>query len=173
MDLMAARGLDLPSGHPARVEASMRSLQRAGLVAVAAAFVLVVAACSSGTAGTPKALAVSGAWARAQADTTANSAAYLTIANPTDQADTLLRVTSPVAMVEMHQTTTDASGMTGMSPVESIAVPAGGTVTLEPGGFHLMLMDLTKPLAVGDHVELDLVFQHAGAVTVQAEVKSS
>jgi copper(I)-binding protein len=151
----------------------MRSLTKVGLIAVLACVVLVVIACSSGSTGTAKTLAVSDAWARPQADTAANSAAYLTITNPTDQDDALLSATCPTAMVELHQTTTDASGMTGMSPVDKIAVPAGGTVTLKPGGFHLMLMSLTKPLAVGDKVELNLVFEHAGKVTVQAEVKSS
>jgi len=151
----------------------MRSLKSVGLVAVVASLALVVGACSSGSTSTPKTLSVSDAWARAQADTAANSAAYLTISNPTGQDDALLSASSPVGMVEMHHTTTDASGMTGMSPVDKIAVPAGGTVVLEPGGFHLMLMSLTKPLAVGDQVELDLVFEHAGKITVQAEVKSS
>jgi hypothetical protein len=75
-------------------------------------------------------------------------------------------------MVELHETSTDASGMTGMHPVARIEVPAGGEVKLQPGGFHLMLMSLTKPLAVGDKVEIDLVFEHAGRIVVQAEVRS-
>jgi periplasmic copper chaperone A len=147
----------------------MRSRQRLALVALVAAVVLVIAACSSGTT---KSLAVSDAWARAQADTTKSSATYLVISNPTDQADALLSATSPGAMVEMHQTSTDASGMTGMHPVDKIEVPAGGEVRLQPGGFHLMLMSLAKPLAVGDKLEIDLVFEHAGRVVVQAEVRS-
>ena len=155
----------------------MRSLRR--IAGVLAPFVLMaitatlLAGCSAAATSPAAGLTVSGAWARATADPARGSAAYLTIANPTAQADTLTSVASPIASVEMHQTMTDASGMTGMSPVQSIAVPAGGTVTLEPGGYHLMLMNLTKPLAAGDTIELDLVFQHAGKVTVQAEVKSS
>ena len=146
----------------------MRSRQGLARVSLLASVTLVIAACSSGA---PKSLAVSDAWARAQADATASSAAYLVIANPTDQADALVRATSPGAMVEMHQTSTDASGMTGMHPVDKIEVPAGGEVKLQPGGFHLMLMGLTKPLAVGDKLEIDLVFEHAGRVVVQAEVR--
>lgn len=147
----------------------MRSRQGVALVSLVASVALVVAACSSGTT---KSLAVSGAWARAQADTTKSSAAYLVISNPTDQADALMSASSPGAMVEMHETSTDASGMTGMHPVDKIEVPAGGEVKLQPGGFHLMLMSLTKPLAVGDKLEIDLVFEHAGRIVVQAEVRS-
>jgi copper(I)-binding protein len=52
-----------------------------------------------------------------------------------------------------------------------LEVPAGGTVTLAPGGYHLMIMGLTKTLEVGGKLELDLVFEHAGKVVVQAEVR--
>jgi copper(I)-binding protein len=61
--------------------------------------------------------------------------------------------------------------MSAMHPVSSIHIPAGGTVSLAPGGFHLMLMG-PKPLAVGDTVELVLTFEKAGKVTVKAEVKN-
>ncbi len=62
--------------------------------------------------------------------------------------------------------------MTGMHPIASLEVPAGATVALEPGGHHLMIMGLTKALAVGDKLELDLHFQNAGEVVVEAEVKA-
>lgn len=64
------------------------------------------------------------------------------------------------------------SGMTGMQPVDRIEIPAGGTVRLEPGGYHLMLMDLTEMPAVGSTVELTLTFETAGDVVVQAEVRA-
>jgi copper(I)-binding protein len=86
-------------------------------------------------------------------------------------AETLTGVTSPAAgSVEMHRTST-MSGMTGMEPVSAIHIPAGGTVTLEPGGFHLMLMS-PKPIQVGQTVDLVLTFEKAGAMTVKAEVKN-
>ena len=75
-------------------------------------------------------------------------------------------------MVEIHETTTDMNGMTGMSPIARLPVPAGGTARLEPGGFHLMMTGLKGPLAAGATVELDLVFEHAGRVVVQAEVRA-
>jgi copper(I)-binding protein len=102
------------------------------------------------------------------------AAGYLTIVSSSDQPDALVSASSPVAgSVEIHESTTDAGGMMGMHPVDRIEVPAGGTVTLQPGGFHLMLMGLTQQLELGSTVELDLVFERAGTVVVQADVKQS
>ena len=54
--------------------------------------------------------------------------------------------------------------MTGMQPVDGIVIPAGGTVTLEPGGYHVMLVGLTGDLAAGQVVRLTLTFKAAGAI---------
>lgn len=129
-----------------------------------------LAACSSG--GAAAAPTISDAWARPSMGMDKPAAAYMVITNSTGQADALLSVSTPAASsVEIHETSTDASGMTGMHPIARLDVPAGGTVKLEPGGFHLMIMGLTKPLEVGGKLELDLIFEHAGKVVVQAEVR--
>ena len=62
-------------------------------------------------------------------------------------------------------------GMMTMQPVESIPVPAGETVALEPGGYHVMLLDVKKVLAVGDTIDVTLTFEKAGEVTTTAEVR--
>ena len=72
-------------------------------------------------------------------------------------------------------TTTTAMGggddsMT-MRPVESIELPAGKTVKLEPGGYHIMLLELAKPLEVGQTFDVTLSFKMAGDRTVTAEVR--
>ena len=132
---------------------------------------LLLTGCSTGASGTAG-VTVGDAWARPAAAGDQPGAAYLTITNGGGQADTLLGVTSPVAgSVEMHETAMDSSGMMGMHPVERIDVPSGGVVKLEPGGYHLMLVGLTRELRVGDTVELDLTFEHAGKVTVTADVR--
>jgi len=59
----------------------------------------------------------------------------------------------------------------GMREVEEIPVPAGETVTLEPGGYHVMLKDLAKPLEKGTTFELTLKFEKAGTIVVEAEVR--
>ncbi len=143
----------------------MRPSLRPLLAAVAA--LVVVAGCSSAaTAPT-----IAQAWAR-PAPAGGNTAAYLTITGATGQADALLSASSPGAdMVQVHEVSTDTSGMTGMHPIDRLDIPAGATVTLEPGGYHLMIMGLKSELAVGGTLELDLVFEHAGKVVVQAEIR--
>jgi copper(I)-binding protein len=55
--------------------------------------------------------------------------------------------------------------------VEKVEIPADSTVKLEPGGLHVMLLDLKKDLVVGDTVEVTLTFSAAGEKTLTAEVK--
>ena len=65
------------------------------------------------------------------------------------------------------------SGMMTMQPVESIEVPAGETVALEPGGYHVMLIGLVEDLEVGDTVEVTLEFESGETQAVTAEVKEA
>ena len=144
------------------------------VVLVSIALVGVLAGCSSGAATASPGVAkpaVSGAWVRPPQGMDRPAAGYLVITGGS-QADALLGATSPVAgSVELHETSTDASGMTGMHPISRLEVPAGGTVTLQPGGYHLMFMAVTGEIVVGGTVQIDLNFEKAGKVTVQAEVK--
>jgi copper(I)-binding protein len=134
------------------------------------ALLLVLSACSS--TGGPS-LTVSEAWVREAPMTDRPGAAYLVIANSGGQADALVGASSPAAAsVEVHETVAAASGMTAMHPVERIEVPAGGSVRLEPGGYHLMLMGLKDPLVGGETVQLDLQFERAGTLSVQAVVRA-
>lgn len=63
-----------------------------------------------------------------------------------------------------------AEGMT-MQPVSAIDVPAGETVVLEPGGYHVMLLELVEPLEEGQTFDLTLTFEQAGEITVPVEVR--
>jgi hypothetical protein len=58
-----------------------------------------------------------------------------------------------------------------MRKVDSIPVPAGGTVDLVPGGYHVMLMGLRQPLADGAKVPLTLVFEKAGEIKIEVTVR--
>ncbi|MFM8355492.1 MAG: copper chaperone PCu(A)C [Gammaproteobacteria bacterium] len=74
------------------------------------------------------------------------TAAYLTLHNPTDQAFDLVRVDSDMAeAIELHTIVQDGD-MTRMRRLTQLQVPAGGTLTLAPGGTHLMIFGLTQPL---------------------------
>ena len=60
--------------------------------------------------------------------------------------------------------------MMEMVPVDRIELPAGATASLQPGGYHVMLLDLVAPLAEGDQLELTLSFELAGEIVVTAVV---
>ena len=115
-------------------------------------------------------LLVSDAWARTGPQG-GMSAAYLRITNRTATADTLLSAASGAAdLVELHESYAREEGMRGMRRVPQVAVPAGSSVTLEPGGTHAMLIRLTRPLAEGDSVALSLTFAHHGTRTLMLPV---
>ncbi len=101
------------------------------------------------------------------------SAAYMLIENR-GAADRLLSATTDAAgVVEIHMTQVDEQGVMRMRPLaEGLEIPANGSVALEPGGYHIMLMDLQRALAAGDTVELTLQFESGKAITVSAEVRA-
>ena len=74
-------------------------------------------------------------------------------------------------MTEIHETTMDDAGTMMMGEVPAIDVPAGATVMLEPGGYHIMLMNLAAPLETGQEFDVVLTFEAAGDVTVPVEVR--
>lgn len=67
----------------------------------------------------------------------------------------------------------DTGGMMTMRPVEEIPIPAGATAVLQPGGYHVMLLDLVEPLVAGDTLEITLTFATAGDVVVEAEIRDT
>lgn len=101
-----------------------------------------------------------------------NGAAYLIIRNTGTVSDRLVSAASDVAgTIELH-TVEESNGVMAMRPVEAIDVPAGESVALMPGGFHIMLIGLNRELRAGDTVALTLEFERAGAMVVQAQVRA-
>lgn len=149
---------------------------RAGAL-VLALLVLLVAACGGSSAAPSAAdgqITIKDPWVRAAA-AGGVSAAYFTITNGQAVDDALTGAASAVASsVGVHETSTDASGMMGMHEVESVVIPAGKSVSLEPGGYHVMLMGLKQELKAGDSVELQLTFKGSTEpVRVVAEVREN
>ena len=108
-------------------------------------------------------------WTRA-AGQGGQGAGFITIRNA-GGADRLVSASTPAAgRAELHSMIHDGDIMR-MREMDAIAVPANGAVTLAPGGQHIMLIGLTRPLAVGERVPLTLVFERAGAVTVELAVQ--
>ena len=105
-------------------------------------------------------ISVTDAWARATMPGQPVSGAYMQIQADADAR--LLSVSSSVVpRVEVHEMNMDG-GVMRMREVKSIELPKGKTVSLEPGGFHIMLMNLKKPIAAGDVIPLTLVVESGG-----------
>jgi copper(I)-binding protein len=115
-------------------------------------------------------LAVEGAYA-APAPTGGTGGVFLTIQGGS-AGDALLSAAYPAAeRVELHRTTAGEDGMMQMAQIDRLEVRPGGSVQLEPGGYHLMLINLSQPLVAGQTAEVELTFENAGVVTVPVDVR--
>ena len=102
----------------------------------------------------------------------ANSAVYMVLANGGAAADRLMAAQADVAnAVEIHETRMEGDVMRMQQVEGGIEVPAGGQVELKPGGYHVMLIGLTRDLNVGDTFPVTLEFASGNTLTVQAEVR--
>jgi copper(I)-binding protein len=120
-------------------------------------------AAASGAAGAqPVALKVEQAWVRPAVPGQQGTGGYMKLTAL--EAQRVVGVSSPVAGVaEIHQMKMEGDVMK-MSPAGMLELPAGRTVELKPGGLHLMLMDLKRPLAAGSTVPLTLVLRNSAGV---------
>jgi copper(I)-binding protein len=152
-------------------------------------------AAPAGTSAATDGITIEGAWARNSPAMATAGAAYLNITSAVD--DQLLGASADASIagtVEIHETVmsdmgtdttmgdmgtdTTMGGMTGdtmapameMRPVDSIALPAGEMVSLAPGGYHVMLLDLAAPLEIGQTFTLTLTFEKAGTRDVEVTV---
>ena len=101
------------------------------------------------------------------------SAAYFTLCNGGTQAVSVTGIAASVAgMVEAHETITDPSGRKMMRPLEGLTIAPGERVILQPGGSHLMLMDLTAPIAAGDSATITIRLSDGSSVSAEAVAKS-
>jgi copper(I)-binding protein len=136
----------------------------------AALAALLLASCNAQTATAPS-ISVDNAWVRATLPGQTSSAAYFVIANA-GGADALVSVTSPAGDASLHSSSMEG-GVMRMRPLERLEVPASSTVSLSPGGTHLMLMGLKAPLADGSSVPLELSFAKSGKKQVVATVRAA
>ena len=102
---------------------------------------------------------------------TARSAAgYMSITNEGDEADALVSIDSELPSASIHRSEV-VDGIATMSPVVRLEIPARETVTLEPGGLHVMFMGLEAPLTAGGRLPATLVFERAGPIEVIFQVE--
>ena len=111
-------------------------------------------------------------WSRATPGGAKVGAGYLAITNGSATPDRLLSATTEVAgHTEIHEMSMN-NGMMQMRPLpDGVEVPANGSVALEPGATHLMLLDLKHPLKEGDRFSGTLTFEKAGPLDVTFEIR--
>ena len=95
---------------------------------------------------------------------------FMKIENKSGPADQLISASSPIAgEVQLHEMAMEGNVMK-MRQVKDIALPAGGSVELKPGGLHLMFINIKAPLSAGETVPVKLKFAKAGEVEVKMPV---
>ncbi len=141
----------------------------------AAAFVAAILLSTSAFAHsvTIGSLTLTDLWTRATPAGAPTAAGYLTITNNGAEADKLIAASSPAAATGTLHVMTVKDGVMSMRPAEaSIEIPAGGTVTLAPGGFHIMFVTLKEPLKEGAKLPVTLTFEKAGTIETFMHIKA-
>lgn len=111
-------------------------------------------------------------WTRATAPTAPAGGGFVVIKNTGPTADRLVSARSAAAeTVQIHEMKMDGNVMRMRELENGLEIPAGATVTLAPGGFHLMLMGLKQPLKQGSAVPVTIVFEKAGSIDIELAVE--
>jgi copper(I)-binding protein len=146
---------------------------------VTASLILLLAGCGGGTGSSAPEIRVDGAWVRAmplisgQGEATTNSAAYLLIANDGGGGDRLTAATSEVAeRVEIHESKV-VNDLMVMEELDGLEIPPHGSVELKPGGIHIMLLGIKRPLLEGEEIQFFLHFEKVGDLSIRVPVRSN
>ena len=132
---------------------------------------LALAAALAAPAALAEGLTVTNSWSRSTPPGAKVGVVYFTLKNDTKKSDRLLKLSAPVAeKIEVHRTEV-LDGIARMREVAVLHVDAGQTLEFRPGGMHVMLTGLKKPLVAGTSYELDLLFEVAGPRKVRVEVR--
>jgi periplasmic copper chaperone A len=137
------------------------------------ALLLTVLAASGALAESYKigALQIDQPWARATAPSAPAGGGFLKITNSGTTPDRLVSASSPAAdLVQVHEMKMDGNVMRMREVEKGLEIPPGGSVTLAPGGYHLMMMGLKGPLKQGTKVPVKLVFEKAGPIEIELSV---
>tara|TARA_R100000935_G_scaffold61_1_gene223 strand:- start:394 stop:918 length:525 start_codon:yes stop_codon:yes gene_type:complete len=112
-------------------------------------------------------LTIAGTFTRATLPNAPVAGGFLTVTNAGAVDDTLIGASSSIAGdTQIHEMAMQGDVMKMRELPAGLPIPAGETVTLQPGGFHLMFMDLNQPLVEGEAVTVTLTFETAGEIDV-------
>ena len=134
-------------------------------------FMAMMLAAWSLPALTDATLQVEDAWVREAPPTARMMAAYMTLKNPGSSEAVVVRVESPAFSHIMLHKSEVVDGVARMMHQDELKIPAGGSVELEPGGFHLMMPAPEKRLNAGQRVEFILTLADGNSIRVQAEIR--
>jgi len=137
------------------------------------AFVLLLAGIGAASAHSYKlgTLEIGHPWARATPPTAPTGGGYLSVKNTGTEPDRLISISSPAAQtVQVHEMKMEGNVMRMRELDGPLEIKPGETVTLAPGGMHLMMMGLKEPLKQGEKVPLTLVFEKAGSIDVELAI---
>ena len=152
----------------------MHRFSTLGLLGAAACVALAsLATAQSGAPAPVKAgsLTIEQPWIRATPGGAKVAGGYLRITNTGREADRLLATSIPIAgRGEVHEMSNEGGVMRMREVAGGLAIEPGRSVELKPGGFHLMFLDLSSPVAVGQPIRGTLTFEKAGRVEVSFEV---
>ncbi len=119
------------------------------------------------------ALEIGHPWSRATPPTAPTAGGFLIITNAGVTPDRLVAARTTAAdQAEIHQMKMEGDVMRMRELDHGLEVPAGATVTLAPGGNHLMLIGLKAPLKTGMRVPVTLVFEKAGSIDIELDVQA-
>lgn len=129
---------------------------------------LLLASCSKGG---PPDIRISDAWARETISGQTSTAAYMVLTNRGSGDDRLVSVSAQAPAMAMLHSSDSSDAVSRMRAMESgLAIPAGATVELKPGGTHVMITGIRAPLNVGDTVKLTMRFEESGEQPVVVRV---
>ena len=146
---------------------------RRDLIAFGAAIALSASVPALASGQKAGAIEIQHPWARPTPPGAPTGGGYLTLVNHGSTPDRLLGGSTPVAdRLEVHEMSMQGSIMRMRKLDDGVAIPANGTAELKPGGLHIMLIGLKKPLKLGDRVPAKLRFEKAGEVAVEFVVQN-
>ena len=100
-----------------------------------------------------------------------SAAAYLIIRNHDDEEFNLLQVTTTIGRAMLHETTTTDEGVVKMEHLVRVNIPEGDELIMQPGGIHIMIMGISKPLLVGEEIPATLKFNNEIEIDIEFTVQ--
>ncbi len=147
----------------------MRNFWKLALAALLIGVLVPTLAQAAGTSS----IAIEQPWARATPAGAKTAAVYMTINNKSGAGDRLTGTSSDVAdKLQIHEMKVEDGVMKMRELPGGLPIPADGSVTLQPGGYHVMLIGLKKPLTAGETFLLTLSFEKAGNISITVPVQA-